>query len=66
MSTMQFHYRGRQIEIFREGGHYTILIDERLRDGGWPRLTWATSAARILVDSDLMPRIDPKQTGELE
>ena len=66
MSTMQFHYRGRQIKIFREGGHYTIVIDERLRDGGWPRLTWATSAARMLVDSDLMPRIDPERTGELE
>jgi hypothetical protein len=36
MSTMQLHYRGRQIKIFREGGHYTIVIDERLRDGGWP------------------------------
>jgi len=32
---MQFHYRGRQIEIFREGGHYTIVIDERLRDGDY-------------------------------
>jgi hypothetical protein len=52
MSTLQFHY--------------TIVIDERLRDGGWPRLTWATSAARVLVDSDLMPRIDPERTGELQ
>jgi hypothetical protein len=53
-------------QVFREGGHYTTVIDERLRDGGWPRHTWATSAARMLVDSDLMPRIDPERTGELE
>jgi hypothetical protein len=53
-------------QVFREGGHYTIVIDERLRDGGWHRLTRATPAARMLVDSDLMPRIDPERAGELE
>ena len=41
-------------------------LDGRIRDNIWPRLTWANATARILVDSDLMPRTDPGRTGEIQ
>jgi hypothetical protein len=53
MNTMQFQYRGHQIEILRACDQYTIVIDNQIRDNGWPRLTSANAVARAIIDSEL-------------
>jgi hypothetical protein len=50
MTTMQFEYRGHQIEIVRAGTSYMIVIDNHIRDNGWARLTSANAVARAIID----------------
>jgi hypothetical protein len=65
MKTLKYQWRGHRIEIFREGTHYTIVIDDHIRDGGWPRTDWAKTAARNIINCDLCC-LDPERTGELK